>query len=78
MAAAKATVTYFPASTGRGFAIRAALRYAKVDYNSVGVPYKEFLTDVKPDPAKCPLGSLPVLELPQGVFGKCESLSHPL
>ncbi|KAH9255239.1 hypothetical protein BASA81_006679 [Batrachochytrium salamandrivorans] len=60
----KPTLTYFPVN-GRGFAIRAALRYAKFDFVDERVPGATFMSELKPNPAKTPLGSLPVLSLPE-------------
>jgi len=62
-----ATVTYFPIN-GRAFSIRAALRYAKFDFADNRVPFKTFGMEFKHDNSKCPLGSLPVLNIPEGNF----------
>lgn len=60
----KPTLTYFPINA-RGFPIRAALRYAKFDFVDERVPGATFMSEFKPFPAKTPLGSLPVLSLPE-------------
>jgi len=74
--AAKPAITYFPIAGGRGFPVRAALRYAKVDFDDVRIPFKVFATEFKPDPIKAPLGSLPVLDLPQGHFVQSTALAR--
>jgi len=73
MTSTKPTVTYFPLP-GRAFAVRAALRYAKVDYNDNRVTGKVFGAEYKPFPDKAPLGALPVLDIPGiGAFSKSSS-----
>jgi glutathione S-transferase len=62
-------LTYFPLP-GRAFAIRASLRHAKIDFIDNRLKGSEFRDEYKFNPKKCPLGSLPVLELPEGAFGK--------
>lgn len=66
----KPIVTYFNIPASRGFAIRAALRYAKVDFVDNRVRAKDFATEYKPNPTKAPLGSLPTLQIQEGLFGK--------
>jgi glutathione S-transferase len=69
------TLTYF-AVPGRAFAARAALRYAKVEYHDERITYPVFLNEWKKNPAKCPLGSLPVLVVPGvGVFTQSTAIS---
>ena len=67
---APVSVVYFPLVAARGFPVRAALRHANVDFNFKKVTFKEFDAEYKSDAKKAPLAALPVLELPQGTFGK--------
>jgi glutathione S-transferase len=69
-------LTYLPIN-GRGFAIRAALRYANFPYQDFHLSLQDFTKQYKMDITKSPLGTFPTLEIPgEGLFVQSTAIAR--